>query len=407
MVRNLARRVAAARAEAVRYLRVETTGGIILLGATVAALVVANCGASGWYHRLSATVVGPHALHLDLTVQGWAQDGLLTVFFLVAGLELKRELMSGELSTLRRALLPVFGAAGGMVVPAAVAAVVAAGTGHAGDVWPVPTATDIAFALAVLAVAASALPPTVRVFLLSLAVVDDLGAIILIAVLFTGAIHLFPALLAAGCVALYWVGQKLGFRMLPVYIGLGVLAWVATHASGIHPTIAGVVLAFATRGNPMDPDDERPAPALRLEHALQPISAGICVPVFAFFAAGISLNGADLLAFGADRVAVAVVAGLLIGKFLGVYGGTRLAVATGLASVPRGVSWRDLAAVSVLTGCGFTVSLLIAELSFPDPHQQDRVKAAVLLGSVLAAVIAALLLRRRVRRREENPHIGR
>lgn len=380
-----------------RYLRIETTGGLILLGATCIALILANTSAVGWYRNLSEFSFGPAAFHLDLTVAGWATDGLLSVFFLVAGLELKRELVQGELSNVRNAMLPVFAAAGGMVAPALVAVTVAAGTPGASKVWPVPTATDIAFALAVLAVVASALPASVRVFLLSLAVVDDLGAITLIAILFTEQVHLLPLAASLACVAVYALLQRLRVRLLPLYVVLGVAAWATLHAAGIHSTIAGVLIAFATRVG-ADPG-ERESPGTRLEHALQPVSAGLCVPVFAFFAAGITLDASAVATFTTDRVALAVVAGLLIGKLLGVMSGAGLAVVLRLAKLPADMSWRDLTAVALLTGCGFTVSLLITELAFEDLSQRTRVKAAVLVGSVLSALLAAILLRIRVRKR--------
>ena len=401
MPRRMARKVAAAPVEAVRYLRVETTGGLILLLATIAALLLANLPFSAQaYQRLSGTVIGPAALHLDLTIGTWANDGLLAVFFLVAGLELKRELVTGELSTPRRAMLPLFAAVGGMVVPALLAFAVAFGAPGDTAVWPVPTATDIAFALAVLAVVASQLPSGVRVFLLSLAVVDDLGAITLIAALYTDTIHLLPLAISLASIAVYFVLQWRGVRFLPLYIVLGVVAWVTLHESGVHATIAGVLIAFATRVKRRE--HEKVPPAVRLEHALQPVSAGLCVPVFAFFAAGIPLEGDALAAFVSDRAALAVVAGLVIGKFIGVYGGSRLAVSLGAATLPSGLWWRDIAAVAVLTGCGFTVSLLMAELAFSDPAQQANIKAAVLAGSLLASLIAAALLRFRVRQHTEQ-----
>ncbi|ADD40591.1 Na+/H+ antiporter NhaA [Stackebrandtia nassauensis] len=401
MARKLVRKVAAVPAEVVRYLRVEATGGLILLVATAAALILANLSVTAeGYRRLTETTVGPEALHLNLTLGAWANDGLLAIFFLVAGLELKRELVSGELSSPRKAMLPLFAAVGGMAVPALVAFGVAFDAPGGGEVWPVPTATDIAFALAVLAVVASNLPSGVRVFLLSLAVVDDLGAITLIAVLYTDGIKLVPLAVSLACVAAYWLLQSRGIRFLPLYIVLGFIAWMTMHEAGVHATIAGVLLAFATRVKPRA--GEKHAPALRLEHALQPLSAGVCVPVFAFFAAGISLEEDAMGAFLADRAALAVVAGLVIGKFIGVYGGSRLAVWLGAARLPSGLLWRDIAAVAFLTGCGFTVSLLMAELAFSDPAQQANVKAAVLIGSLLAALIAATVLRIRVKRRAET-----
>jgi NhaA family Na+:H+ antiporter len=393
--RQARRRTREAAGHVAEFLRTEQVGGLIMLGATALALVLANSPLRDAYLDLSGTVVGPHALHLDLSLSAWAIDGLLAFFFVVAGLELKRELVVGQLRDVRRAMLPILAALGGMVVPVAVFLAVAAGADGAADAWAVPVATDIAFALAVLAITAGALPPGVRVFLLTLAIVDDLGAILLIAVVFTDHIAWLPLSAAVATLAAYGVLQRLRVRAWPLYWALGIVAWALLHASGIHATVAGVAVGLLTRVR-RDPGEHH-APAETLEHRLQPFSAGFCVPVFAFFAAGVTLSAEALRAFAADRVAWAVVAGLVLGKTIGVFGGSLLAVRTRLARLPKGIGWRDLFAVSVLTGCGFTVSLLIAELAFDDPATRDRIKAAVLLGSLVAALAATLLLRRRVR----------
>jgi NhaA family Na+:H+ antiporter len=392
---RLRRGARTAAGEVVRFLRTEQIGGLILIGATALALVAANSGLAGAYERLSDTVVGPSALHLDLTLATWAEDGLLAFFFVVAGTELKRELVVGELRDPRRAMLPIVAAVGGMVVPALVFIAVAAGTAGAADGWAVPVATDIAFALAVLAITARELPASVRVFLLSLAIVDDLGAILLIATVFTHGIAWLPLLGGAAALAGYGLLQQRRVRAWPLYWALAIVAWALVHASGVHATVAGVAVGLLTRVR-REPG-EHEAPAEILEHGMQPFSAGVCVPLFAFFAAGLALSGGALRALAADRVAWAVVAGLVVGKTIGVFGGAYAAVRSGLARLPAGLGWRDLFAVSVLAGCGFTVSLLIAELAFDDGAAQDRVKAAVLLGSLLASLLAALLLRRRVR----------
>ena len=387
-----------ASGEFARYLRTETVGGMVLLAATALALIAANSPLSGSYIWLRDLVLGPESLHLALTVGEWAKDGLLAIFFFVAGLELKRELVVGELRDRKKALLPVFAALGGMVVPALVCLAVAAGAPGGGAAWPVPIATDIAFALAVLAVTASALPSSIRLFLLSLAVVDDLGAIALIAVLYRT--HLSWLALGAAAVLLlvYWLLQYGRVRSSWLYVPLAVAAWAAVHNAGIHATIAGVALGLLTRVR--RDVGEHESPAERLEHRLQPLSAGFCVPVFAFFAAGVVLDGAALRGFTADRVAWAVVAGLVIGKFVGVLSGSLAAVGLRLAELPGDLHWRDLAAVSALAGCGFTVSLLIAELAYQGSPQAERIKMAVLAGSLCASLIAAGLLHLRVRARD-------
>lgn len=390
------RRLAAPVNEFARYLRTETVGGIVLLVATTVALVWANSPWAGAYEGLRDTVVGPAALHLDLTIAQWATDGLLAVFFFVVGLELKRELVVGELSSVRQALLPVAAALGGMVVPACLALLVGRGAPGMEQAWAIPVATDIAFALGVLALAGSSLPVTARVFLLGLAVADDLGAIAVIAFVFSSGLNLLA--LGAGLLgaALYWWLQRRRVRAWWIYVPLGVAVWVATHEAGIHATIAGVLLGLLTRVRP--DDDEDYAPALRLEHRLQPWSAGFCVPVFALFAAGVPVGADALREVFTAPVPLAVMAGLLFGKIVGILGFAWLAITITPACRPRGLSWRDMAAVSMLGGVGFTVSLLIAELSLADqPEVLDAAKAAVLIASATASLIGAALLLRRGR----------
>lgn len=390
------RRLVAPVNEFARYLRTETVGGVVLLVATAIALIWANSPWAEGYLALRGTVVGPASLHLDLTLAQWATDGLLAVFFFVVGLELKRELVVGELSSLRQALLPVAAALGGMVVPAGLALLVGRGAPGMDQAWAIPVATDIAFALGVLALAGSALPVTARVFLLGLAVADDLGAIAVIAFVFSSGLNLLA--LGAGLLgaALYWWLQRRRVRAWWIYVPLGVAVWVAIHEAGIHATIAGVLLGLLTRVRP--DDGEEYAPALRLEHRLQPWSAGFCVPVFALFAAGVPVGADALRQVVGTPVPLAVMTGLLVGKVIGIMGFAWLAIRITPACRPRGLGWRDMAAVSMLGGVGFTVSLLIAELSLADqPEVLDAAKAAVLLASAAAALIGAALLVRRGR----------
>lgn len=390
------RRLVAPVNEFARYLRTETVGGMVLLGATAIALIWANSPWSGVYTAMRETVVGPAALHLDLTLAQWATDGLLAIFFYVVGLELKRELVIGELSTVRQALLPVAAALGGMVVPAGIALAVGWGAPGMDQAWAIPVATDIAFALGVLALAGSALPVTARVFLLGLAVADDLGAIAVIAFLFSDGLQLLALLGGALAAALYWYLQRRRVRAWWIYVPLGVATWVAIHEAGIHATIAGVLLGLLTRVK-ADPGEEY-APALRLEHRLQPWSAGLCVPVFALFAAGVPVGADALREVFTTPVPLAVMSGLLFGKIIGILGFAALAIRITPACRPRGLSWRDMAAVSMLGGVGFTVSLLIAELSLADvPEVLDPAKAAVLLASAAASLIGAAMLVRRGR----------
>ncbi|MGD9989598.1 MAG: Na+/H+ antiporter NhaA [Pseudonocardia sp.] len=382
--------------EFARYLRTETVGGMVLLAATAVALIWANSPWQDAYLALRDFRFGPAALGLDLTVGQWATDGLLAVFFFVVGLELKRELVVGELSSARRALLPIAAALGGMVVPAGLALLVGRGAPGMDQAWAIPVATDIAFALGVLALAGSTLPVTARIFLLGLAVADDLGAIVVIAVVFSAGIHLVPLLVAVGCAVAYWFLQRRRVRAAWLYVPLAVVMWAAVHEAGIHATIAGVVLGLLTRVRP-DPG-EADAPAVRLEHRLQPWSAGLCVPVFALFAAGVPLGAQALRTVVTEPVPLAVVVGLLVGKVVGIFGVSALVVRLVPASRPRGLGRRDMLAVSMLGGVGFTVSLLIAELSLADlPATAEAAKAAVLVASAAAALIAAAMLVRRRR----------
>ena len=369
----------------IRYLRTETVGGLILLLATAIALLWANSPIADSYHALRELHLGP------LTADEWAKDGLLALFFFVAGLELKRELVVGELADRKAAVLPVVAALGGMVVPALLTLTLSGGVDKA---WAIPVATDIAFALAVLAITGSGLPATARVFLLSLAVVDDLGAIAVIAVAFSTTFNLVALGAAVLLLAAYWYLQRRRIHSAWLYVPIAAATWFAVHEAGLHATIAGVALGLLTRVK-ADPG-EAEAPAVRLEHRLQPWSAGVAVPVFALFAAGVPIGADALGAIVTDRVAIAVVIGLLIGKVVGVLGASALAVATGLAAKPRGLGWRDMAAVATLGGVGFTVSLLLAELALAGAAA-DRAKAAVLLASAVASLLGAALVLRRSR----------
>jgi NhaA family Na+:H+ antiporter len=396
----MSRRPAVAAAEFARYLRTETVGGVVLLVATALALIWANTPVSASYFALREFHVGPEVLHLHLSLGEWTQDGLLALFFFVAGLELKRELVVGELSNFKAAILPVVAAIGGMVVPAVLALIV--GRGHPGmdQAWAIPVATDIAFALGVLAITASGLPNSLRVFLLSLAVVDDLGAIVLIAVLFTSTFDVLAALVAVALLGLYAYLQHKRVTSPFLYVPIALGTWTAIHAAGVHATMAGVALALLTRVR--KDHYERQAPALRLEHRLQPWSAGLAVPVFALFAAGVPINGEALRGMFTDRIALAVIVGLVVGKLVGIAGASAIAVKLKLAVWPSGAGPRDVIAVAVLGGVGFTVSLLIAELSLRGA-EADRAKTAVLVASMIASLLAAALLvrRSRVHQRDE------
>ncbi|MFT4200381.1 Na+/H+ antiporter NhaA [Gordonia sp. (in: high G+C Gram-positive bacteria)] len=392
----------------VEILRKETVGGFLLVGAAMAALIVANSPARGSYERLRDTVVGYAPWHLDLTVGHWASDGLLAVFFFLVGLELKREFVDGELRSPRTAVLPVLAAFGGVAVPALVYLSVNRG-GAGAHGWAIPTATDIAFAVAVLAVVGSRLPASLRLFLLTLAVVDDLIAIVIIAVVYTERLAWAPLLLAAVPLAAFallahrwadWFARR-QWAAWTVLLPLGIIAWALVHASGIHATIAGVLLGFAVpvyRGSDHGPGDE--GLAGQFEHRFRPLSAGFAVPVFAFLSAGVSLAGAGSMGDTlGDPVVIGIAAGLLLGKPIGILGTTWLTVTATRAKLAPGVRWIDVAGVSLLAGIGFTVSLLVAELSFRgNPEHLDHAKIAILAASTTAAILAGTLLAVRNRR---------
>lgn len=380
-------------------LRRETVGGALLLVATVVAMVWANSPWAGAYEAVRDARFGPQSLHLDLTAAQWAADGLLAIFFFIAGLELKREFVAGDLRDPRRAALPVAAAVGGMVIPALLFVVINRNTGGGAlQGWAIPVATDIAFALAVLAVISSHLPGALRTFLLTLAVVDDLLAIIIIAVFFTTDLQVAPLLLAALPLAVFTLLVQRRIRSWWLLLPLGVTVWALVHASGVHATVAGVLLGFAVpvlRSRRGGGPEAGPGLAEHFEHRWRPLSAGVAVPVFAFFAAGVTLGGISGLRTALlDPVAVGIVVGLVAGKTIGVLGASYLVARLTRAELDENLSWFDVLGLALLAGIGFTVSLLIGELAFgAGSERDDHVKVAVLTGSLLAAALATVVLR--------------
>ncbi|MFJ2228051.1 Na+/H+ antiporter NhaA [Streptomyces halstedii] len=377
-------------------LRTETVGGVILLVAAIAALVWANTNGSG-YAAVSHFHLGPEALGLNLSVAHWAADGLLAVFFFVAGVELKRELVAGELRDPKAAVLPVAAALCGMVAPALVYTLtVVLGNGSTSG-WAVPTATDIAFALAVLAVIGTSLPSALRAFLLTLAVVDDLFAILIIAVFFTDSLDFLALGGAFAGLVVFYVLLRAGVRGWYVYVPLALVIWGLMYNSGVHATIAGVAMGLMLRCTRRE--GETQSPGERLEHLVRPLSAGVAVPLFALFAAGVTLKGEALAGVFTRPETLGVVLGLVAGKTLGIFGGTWLVTRFTKAELNKELAWADLFAVATLAGIGFTVSLLIGELAFAgDEDTVNEIKAAVLIGSLIAAALSGVLLRLRVRR---------
>lgn len=377
-------------------LRTETVGGLLLLVAAIAALIWANTPLRDSYESVGAFHLGPSALGLHLSVQHWAADGLIAVFFFVAGVELKRELVAGELRDPRKASLPVIAALCGMATPALVYALVNVAGGGAMSGWAVPTATDIAFALAVLAVIGTSLPAALRAFLLTLAVVDDLFAILIIAVFFAGDIDLAALGGAVLGLAAFWLLLRLNVRGWYVYVPLALVNWGLMYNSGVHATIAGVAMGLMLRCSRHE--GETHSPGEHIEHLVRPFSAGVAVPLFALFAAGVSVSGSSLGDVFSRPETLGVVLGLVVGKAVGIFGGTWLAARFTRAELNKDLAWADVFAVSALAGIGFTVSLLIGELAFAgNSALTGEIKASVLLGSLIAAVLSSVLLKSRNR----------
>ncbi|MGH7003191.1 MAG: Na+/H+ antiporter NhaA [Alphaproteobacteria bacterium] len=364
------------------FIENEAAGGIILMAVAALALIVANSPLSEGYFALLKTELG------GLSVLHWINDALMAVFFLLVGLEIKREMISGQLSSWSRRALPGFAALGGMIVPALI--FIAFNEGETIRGWAIPSATDIAFSLGVLSLLGSRVPLSLKVFLTALAIIDDLGAVVIIALFYSGGLNV-PALAGTAAVfAILVAMNRLGMVRLWAYIVLGVILWILVFKSGIHATIAGVLLALTIpmRGEKGQSD----SPLLVLEHAIQPWVGFLIVPIFGFANAGVSFGGVSLSNL-ADPVPLGVAAGLFIGKQLGVFSFAWLAIKLHLAERPPGATWRQMYGVAVLCGIGFTMSLFIGLLAYANsPLLQDETKLGVLLGSLLSAVFGALVL---------------
>ena len=402
-----------------RFVRTEASGGIALVVAAVVALVWANSPWRDSYETLwhSQVTLGFGAFRVEEDLRHFVNDGLMALFFFVVGLEIKREVVHGELADRRVAALPVFAAVGGMVAPALLY-VVAAGGGAGGHGWGIPMATDIAFALGVLALLGSRAPSSLKLFLLTLAIVDDVGAIVVIAVFYSGTIDAAAFAAAAVGVALSVLLHRLRVDWSPIYVALAIATWYATYRSGVHATIAGVALALSTPTHRLAPADtarrwaqdlpeeptaaeihqmtivarESVSPAEHLEEMLHPVTSFVVLPVFALANAGVELRSGMLAGTGAARVATAVAVGLVVGKLAGILTGAWLGVRLGVARLPEGVRWGHVAGAAALGGIGFTVSLFIAGLAFTDPQLADAAKLAILAASVASSVLGASLL---------------
>ena len=410
------------------FLATEAAGGVLLLITTAVALVWANSSWQGSYDRLWQTelTIGFGRWELSHTLDAWVSEGLMTLFFLVVGLELKREVFTGELRDLRAATVPVVAAIGGMVVPALLFLAIAGGGNGSGG-WGIPMATDIAFAVGVLTLVARSAPASLKPFLLTLAIVDDIGAILVIAVFYSAGVSAGPLLVAvAGCIAVVLL-QRIHVRAAAVYVFLGIVVWVATSESGVHPTIAGVALGLLTPAVPFQRprtvsreahriadetvDDPSPpdvdaaywlylaglsreavSPLARVEAILHPWVSFVIVPLFALANAGVNLSIGALSDVAGSSVALGVVVGLVVGKPLGIALGTGLAVRTRIGPLPTGAGWRDIVGVGALAGIGFTISLLITDLAFAGTALEEVAKVGILAASVLAGAIGAIVL---------------
>jgi NhaA family Na+:H+ antiporter len=370
------------------FLTSESAGGIVLMGAALAALIVANSGLSAGYFSVL------HSVWLGLSVELWINDGLMAIFFLMVGLEIKREVLAGGLATWGQRALPGFAAAGGMLVPALIYIAINWGSPETLSGWAIPAATDIAFALGVLSLLGKRVPTSLKVFLAALAILDDLGAVTIIAFFYSSGLNL-PMLLASFVtLGILIAMNRLQVRRLLPYLLLGLVLWFLVLQSGVHATLAGVALALCI---PMGkPEEEARSPLLFLEEKLHYWVAFAVVPIFGFANAGVSLSGISLQNL-IDPVPLGVALGLFVGKQIGVFVAALLAIRSGLATLPEGSNWMQLYGVAVLCGIGFTMSLFIGNLAFPgSAHLVDEVKVGVLMGSGLAAIVGVILLRSRL-----------
>ncbi len=389
------------------FLRLGSASGILLMAAGVLALILANSPLAATYARFVdlpvAVQVGSFALAKPLLL--WINDGLMAVFFLLVGLELKREILEGELSDRQRAALPAFAAVGGMALPALIYAAIAWGDPVAMRGWAIPAATDIAFALGILSLLGDRVPIALKAFLVSLAIFDDVGAILIIALFYTAEISLGALAVAALCAAALWLINRQGTTEVTPYLLVGAVMWVAVLKSGIHATLVGVVVAlFIPMRDPRDPES---SPLRRLEHDLHTAVAFGILPLFAFANAGVSLTGIGLDAL-LHPVPLGVAAGLVLGKQLGVFGFAWLGVRTGLARLPEGVTWRSIYGVSLLSGVGFTMSLFIGSLAFGSLGAEAGFdeRLGIIGGSLVAGLAGFLVLRRVLPRSGATAEVG-
>ncbi|MDE1196632.1 MAG: Na+/H+ antiporter NhaA [Pseudomonas sp.] len=370
-----------------QFFQLEAAGGLLLIAAAALALIINNSPLSWLYNGLLEVPVVAQigALKIAKPLLLWINDGLMALFFLLIGLEVKREVIQGHLSRASQIVLPGAAAIGGMVIPALVFWALNKDNPAAMSGWAIPMATDIAFALGVLALLGKRVPVSLKLFLMTLAIIDDLGAIIVIALFYSGELSNLSLALAAGSILSLIAMNRLGVVKLAPYLLVGLVLWVCVLKSGVHATLAGVILAFCI---PLKTARDVPSPLQQLEHALHPWVAYAILPLFAFANAGVSLTGVTMESF-THHVPMGIALGLLVGKMVGVFGLTWLAVKTGMAALPTGANWGQVLGVSILCGIGFTMSLFVGSLAFV-PGQSEFAgmdRMGILTGSILAALI--------------------
>jgi Na+:H+ antiporter, NhaA family len=374
-----------------RFLKLEAAGGIILFGMAVIALILCNSPLAEMYEKFWLMPISIRINHYSLShsLLFWVNEGLMTLFFLMVGLELKREFLEGELAGVSKIILPAIAALGGMVVPALIYVLVNRQNPDALLGWAIPVATDIAFALGVLSLFGKKVPVALKLFLLSLAIFDDVGAILIIAVFHTRSLFYFPMLIAFFCIFILWLFNRNGVQRLSLYIVMGLILWLCVLKSGVHGTVAGVVLAFFI---PLRTKNNNSSPSRRLENTLTPWVTYLVMPIFALANAGVSLQGLSrgiLL----DSIVVGIVLGLFLGKQIGVCGFVWIITKLGWAKIPENTSWMELYGVAILCGIGFTMSLFLGTLAFEgNPVYLIEVRLGVLIGSLLSGIVGALLL---------------
>ena len=377
------------------FIKKESSSGIILIFVTIAALICRNSFLSDFYYDFLHIIVNVSVNNFAISkpLYLWINDGLMALFFLVVGLEIKRELIAGHLSSWAKISLPAFAALGGMIVPALIYVYFNINDPQAIHGWAIPTATDIAFSLGILSLLGNRVPISLKIFLMALAIIDDIGAVLIIAMFYTSNLSVESLYLAFSIIVILIIMNRIGVRLISLYVIVGIFLWIVVLKSGVHATLAGIVLAFTIPLNAKDESGKYTSPAKHLKHNLHYWVAFIILPLFAFVNAGVDLRELDFTKLS-HGVPLGIVFGLFLGKQLGVFLFTFLAVKLNLAQIPKCTTWLQIYGVSVLTGIGFTMSLFIDSLAFADDTMYfytDRL--AILLGSILSGVMGYLILR--------------